>query len=77
MSSQIDNLEEVDEFEAIAQLRHRHQGNRVFIKKLEDGSAQLRFIDEWTTVSPGQIAAIYGLDNQKLLGGGRILAPLV
>ena len=61
------------EHEVIVQARHRHQGERVSIKKVADKSYKLTFKDSWTTVSPGQAAVFYNLDNTELLGGGRII----
>ena len=59
-------------FSAIAQLRHRHEGVRVEVVLGEDNSATIRFQDEWSSVAPGQAAVFYDLENQEMLGGGRI-----
>lgn len=62
--------------QAVAQLRHRHAGVKVDLDVSENGTAQARFCDEWSTVSPGQAAVFYDLDNETVLGGGKIHAPL-
>ena len=64
---------DVYEFEAVAQLRHRHKGVPVKVRLKEDRThAVVRFRDQWSTVSPGQAAVFYCLENQEVLGGGRI-----
>ena len=60
-------------FRAIAQLRHRHGGVPVTVTVEKDGAVRSQFTESWSTVSPGQAAVFYDLDNQELLGGGRIL----
>jgi len=61
------------EIEAIAQVRHRHKGVPVKILISPSGFAQVKFISEWCTVSPGQAAVFYDLtSNSEVLGGGRI-----
>ncbi len=64
--------DKIQEFECIAQLRHRHAGVRVRVKVLDNGVAEVSFLDEWSTVSPGQAAVFYDLKNEEVLGGGRI-----
>lgn len=59
-------------FECISQLRHRHAGCRTKVELEEDGTATVSFLDEWTTVCPGQAAVFYDMKNQELIGGGRI-----
>jgi len=59
-------------FEAIAQLRYRHKGVRVKVTVDQPGIAQAKFLDQWSTVSPGQAAVFYDLNNKEVLGGGRI-----
>jgi tRNA-specific 2-thiouridylase len=59
-------------FKAIAQLRHRHEGCAVEVRVEKEGELVVKFEKEWTTVSPGQAAVFYSLDNEELLGGGRI-----
>lgn len=58
--------------QSIVQLRHRHKGVKAELEILQDGSVKATFVDEWTTVSPGQAAVFYDLDNREVLGGGRI-----
>lgn len=54
------------------QVRHRHSGIKANIEKIAEDNFKVSFIDEWTTVSPGQAAVIYDEANNELLGGGRI-----
>ena len=61
---------------ARAQLRHRHQGVEVEIRQQEDGSARVVFLNESATVSPGQAAVFYALDDSEVLGGGVISAAI-
>lgn len=62
----------LSEFECIAQLRYRHKGVPVKVKLQPDSSLAVDFINEWTAVSPGQVAVFYDSDNNEVLGGGRI-----
>jgi tRNA-specific 2-thiouridylase len=57
---------------AIAQLRHRHEGTAVQLTIGIDGNAKAVFTDTWATVSPGQSAVFYDLNNEVVLGGGII-----
>lgn len=59
------------EIECIAQLRHRHPGVRVRVR-IEGERCLANFLDDWTTVSPGQAAVFYDLANEEVLGGGTI-----
>ena len=61
-----------DSFECIVQLRHRHAGVPASVT-VSDGIATISFLDEWSTVSPGQAAVFYSKDNEEVLGGGTIL----
>lgn len=72
MAPDFENKGDNFEIEAIAQLRHRHKGTRVKVKQIERDLVEVSFCDEWSTVSPGQAAVFYDLDNERLLGGGRI-----
>jgi len=58
--------------EAVVQLRHRHKGVKCKITPIDSNSVKVNFIDEWTTVSPGQAAVFYDLENREVLAGGRI-----
>ncbi|MCB9030446.1 MAG: tRNA 2-thiouridine(34) synthase MnmA [Deltaproteobacteria bacterium] len=62
-------------FECVAQLRHRHAGVPVRVN-LVDNEAEVEFLEEHSTVSPGQAAVFYDQSNQEVLGGGRILPKL-
>lgn len=59
-------------FEAVAQLRHRHAGVKVEVTLSSAEVATARFLDEWSTVSPGQAGVLYDLKNEEVLGGGRL-----
>ncbi len=65
------------EFEAIAQVRHRHRGVRVMVTLLDGARAKVRFSSEAAVASPGQAAVLFDLDNQEVLGGGRISAQVL
>jgi tRNA-specific 2-thiouridylase len=69
------STEEEIEFDAIAQLRHRHAGVPVRVRA-QRSSLVARFRSEWATVSPGQAAVFYDLDNTEVFGGGKISAAL-
>lgn len=63
------------EFTAVAQVRSRHRGELVKVKVSSDSqNATVSWSDQWAPVSPGQACVFYSLDNQELLGGGRITA---
>jgi tRNA-specific 2-thiouridylase len=64
------------EFRALAQLRHRHRGVEVAVT-VEAGIARCSFVNDWSTVSPGQAAVFYDLTNTEVLGGGRIVADTI
>ena len=70
--SAADKLERGESIECIAQLRHQHGGVRVRAETLEDRNLKLSFVDQWTSVAPGQAAVLYDLSNTEVLGGGRI-----
>ncbi len=59
-------------FDAIAQVRSRHEGVRARITVLDPDNVSVEWIDEWAPVSPGQAAVFYDLNNEELLAGGRI-----
>ena len=64
-------------FEALVKLRYRNAGVRCVITPLEDNKTKLKFIDKWTTVSPGQAAVFYSLEpdtegDYQVYGGGTI-----
>ncbi len=59
--------------EGFAQLRHRHPGVKVKVDiDYESSTAHATFLDDWTTVTPGQAAVIYDLQNEEVLCGGTI-----
>jgi tRNA-specific 2-thiouridylase len=64
-------------FEALVKLRYRNAGVKCLITPLDQDRAQLKFIDKWTTVSPGQAAVFYSLESDaegdfQVYGGGTI-----
>jgi tRNA-specific 2-thiouridylase len=58
---------------AIAQLRSRHKGVNVEIEKISESEALVHFENEWAVASPGQAAVFYSLNNEEVLGGGKIV----
>jgi tRNA-specific 2-thiouridylase len=67
------NLEQV---RARVKLRYRHQGVLCDIRPGDHpDTAEIRFVDEWSTVSPGQAAVFYAANDEEdgaveVLGGG-------
>lgn len=59
--------------EVLVQVRHRHQPVKVKLEKKGEDVVQAHFLENWSTVSPGQAAVFYDLANEELLGGGRIM----
>ncbi len=62
----------LESIQVTAQLRHRHPGVKCEVKPAADGQLLVKFLDGWSTVSPGQAAVFYDLNNEEVLGGGRI-----
>lgn len=60
------------EFESMCQLRYRHDGVKCRVKVVSADECEVVFLDDWSTVSPGQAAVFYDLENIEVLGGGRI-----
>jgi tRNA-specific 2-thiouridylase len=60
------------EFECLAQIRYRHRGVPVTLKRVGD-ILEVKFKDQSSAVSPGQFAVFYDNSNIQVLGGGRIL----
>jgi len=63
--------------ESLVKLRYRNQGVRCEITPVASNAARLRFLSEWTAVSPGQAAVFYALTpdddgDTQVLGGGTI-----
>ncbi|MCL4135680.1 UNVERIFIED_CONTAM: hypothetical protein GTU68_026569 [Idotea baltica] len=69
----LEKLKNNDEFsfEAMAQLRYRHDGIKVDVEVAKE-SVKISFQNDWTTVTPGQACVLYDLDNREVHGGGRI-----
>lgn len=61
---------------ARAQLRHRHQGVEVEIDQGPNDQIRVKFVNQSATVSPGQAAVFYSLDDRQVLGGGVICGPI-
>lgn len=66
-----------EKFQALCKLRYRNQGVLCDVIPIENGKVKLDFVDEWTTVSPGQAAVFYKNDltvsgDREVLGGGII-----
>lgn len=73
----ISGRELTEAIEVQAKLRYRHAGVRCRLEPLESGVVRARFLDTWSSVSPGQAAVFYApqleLDGTvELLGGGII-----
>lgn len=64
---------EKNSFECIAQVRSRHIGTRAFVEKVTSDRARITFLDAPPVASPGQAIVFYDLQNEHLLGGGRII----
>jgi tRNA-specific 2-thiouridylase len=58
--------------EVIVQVRSRHEGVRAQLTVHAPEIAEITWQDDWAPVSPGQAAVMYDLNNEELLGGGRI-----
>lgn len=58
--------------EVIVQVRSRHEGVKAQLTVHGMERAQVTWQDTWAPVSPGQAAVMYDLNNEELLGGGRI-----
>lgn len=59
-------------FEATAQLRHRHEGVPVKVTADNNGHALVTFSAHGTTVTPGQAAVFYCMNNDEVLAGATI-----
>lgn len=60
------------EFDAIAQLRHRHPGVKVRVALNNSTQGSALFTADYAVASPGQAAVFYCLNNSEVLGGGVI-----
>jgi tRNA-specific 2-thiouridylase len=63
---------------ARVKLRYRHPGVLCEVSPTEGGAAHVRFLEDWTAVSPGQAAVFYAETDEsdgsvEVLGGGRIV----
>lgn len=58
-----------------AQLRYRHSGVpvRVRVDPSVPDEVEVQFETTWASVSPGQAAVFYDTENERVLGGGRML----
>ena len=58
-------------------MRYRHSGVLCKIQVLDETTARLSFVEDWSTVSPGQAAVFYKPEAEEdgsfqVLGGGII-----
>ncbi len=61
----------LEPFDAMVQIRYRHDASPARI--IPNGkSLEITFTDSQRAITPGQSAVIYGLENERLLGGGVI-----
>ena len=65
-------------FRSRVKLRYRHDGILCEVHPTPEGSAEVRFLEGWTAVSPGQAAVFYREHDEtdgavEVIGGGRIL----
>jgi len=58
------------DFECSAKIRYKHAEQPCRVHVLEDGTAELEFMEPQRAVTPGQAAVMY--DGEKVLGGGTI-----
>ena len=58
------------QFEAIVQIRYRHEGARGVVRVTGEGTFEVDFAEEVAAVTPGQAAVVY--DGETILGGGWI-----
>ncbi|NPA34826.1 MAG: tRNA 2-thiouridine(34) synthase MnmA [Chlorobi bacterium] len=56
--------------EVLAQIRSMHRGNKAIIEKVDDNSAEIKFIEPAMAVTPGQSAVLY--EGDDVVGGGII-----
>lgn len=66
---------ETGEFAATCKIRYRHQPVGCRVRLLEGGACDLSFDQPQKAVTPGQALVFYR--NGEVLGGGRIIRPLV
>ncbi len=62
---------------SLVKLRYRHPGVLCDVTPRSPNTAEVRFVDEWTAVSPGQAAVFYAPEaetdgSREVFGGGRI-----
>jgi tRNA-specific 2-thiouridylase len=63
-------------FRALVKLRYRHPGVYCDVEPIGQDEARLRFVSDWSAVSPGQSAVFYGDEDaagdRVVIGGGII-----
>jgi len=60
-----------EEISCVAQVRYRHQGVPVRVRRV-GAELTATFTADWTAIAPGQAAVLYNMQNTEVLGGGRI-----
>jgi tRNA-specific 2-thiouridylase len=73
LSPTVKNIQDQVDLRVIAQLRYRHEGIPVKLTFISKDRVRATFEESWSTVSPGQAAVFYDLENREVLGGGRIV----
>lgn len=61
-----------DVFDAHVQVRSRHRGSKVNARRIDEDKVLVQFEQDWAPVSPGQAGVLYGLENSRVLAGGKI-----
>ena len=66
-----------ESFKSSVKLRYRQRGIECLVTPLDATTAKVEFLDDWTTVSPGQAGVMYSIDPDsdgdfEVIGGGII-----
>jgi tRNA-specific 2-thiouridylase len=61
-----------DEFDAYVQVRSRHRGSKVNVRRIDGDKVLVQFEQDWVPVSPGQAGVLYCTNNSRVLAGGKI-----
>lgn len=73
----VSNSKPTEPFKAKVKMRYRHEGVDCLVTPLEGERAYVKFLDSWSTVSPGQAGVFYSTEldadgSREVLGGGII-----